>query len=368
MTLGVLTGQAETADHAALDTTTHVVYSGVFSISENGPRGGPNQFLVLSQTTTREKFYASRTISTSTNTFPVGMWHMGVPIRDNQTWPVRAESIIAQELTFLENGNVFCDVLFKNRPSGGLRIPRQMSGTYAMTSATQVLISVQRHFPRRITDFSVSTKTVDPQVEPDAFEFIPTPASCQLNIVTSNTLVWTKYNANTTVYLQNRYDQKPFRIVQFSDCQIPPVTGFAPDGAFLFRLWHEYIVTPDGLIETSTPTRAQCFVRDARTAITVEGIPSPSLFSHALQRAKRDGQPAIFSLRLFGEGRRNECTVDVKAVPNEQDPVWRNILAQDSLPDPELIATLWPIGEFDKNGVLLWDGVAWVRCNWTSPH
>jgi hypothetical protein len=170
------------------------------------------------------------------------------------------------------------------------------------------------------------------------------------------------------VYLQNRYDQKPFRIVQFRDCQMPPVTGFASDGSFLFRLGREYIVTPAGLIETGTPTQTQCFVRDTRTAITVEGIPSPSLLSQALQRAQRDGQPAIFSLRLFGEGRRNECTVDVKVVPNEQDPVWRKILTQDSLPDPELIATLWPIGEFDKNGVLLWDGVAWVRCNWTSPH
>ena len=78
------------------------------------------------------------------------------------------------------------------------------------------------------------TMVYDRKTEPDAFAFIPTPATCELNLVSSNRIVWVRYGgragrrgpSSTTVYIQEQVGRKPIQVVKFGGRNL----GFRANG------------------------------------------------------------------------------------------------------------------------------------------
>jgi len=218
-----------------------------------------------------------------------------------------------------------------------------------------------------------ATVLFDPKSDAEAFSFIPTPATCELHVVTSNLLTWVKYDGrqhgrarvyDTTVYLQDRVGQEPTRIVMFGGRRMPSVVGVSSNGSLLFDRGEEFIVSGDASTRSSSDA-ATFFQRDTRHTcpFDVQTVTSPSAF---VRRLSEDKTPT-FVLPVFRRGDRTAMReLKVKAVPSDT-PFWDQ-MKSGALPTPNQLQQLWPIVEWDNTGFTVWSGMDWEQFKWDANN
>ena len=216
-----------------------------------------------------------------------------------------------------------------------------------------------------------TTVIFDPKSDPEAFSFVPSPATCELHVVTSNRLVWVKYDGrqhgrasacDTTVYLQNRVGQKPTRIVKFGGRRMPSVLGVSCNGSLLFDLEEEFIA-PGDASDRSSSDAAAFFQRDTRHTcpFDVQTVTSPSALA---RRLSKDAAP-VFTLPVFRKGDRSTMReVKVTAVPSETR-LWSR-MKSGVLPAPRELLHLWPVVKWNNTGFTIWSGIDWKQFKWDA--
>ncbi len=221
-----------------------------------------------------------------------------------------------------------------------------------------------------------ATVLFDPKSDAEAFSFIPTPATCELHVVTSNLLVWVKYDGrqhgraragDTTVYLQERVGHEPTRIVMFGGRRMPSVVGVSSNGSLLFDRGEEFIVSGDASARSSSDA-ATFFQRDTRHTcpFDVQTVTSPSAF---VRRLAEDKTPS-FTVPVFRKGDRTTMReLTVTAVPRDSDQKWKQMQPEvGGLPSPDWLRNLWPIVKWDKTGFTIWSGTDWKQFKWDANN
>lgn len=205
----------------------------------------------------------------------------------------------------------------------------------------------------------------------EAFSFIPTPATCELHVVASNLLVWVKYDGqqhghapayDTTVYLQERVDQKPTHIVKYGGCKMPSVVGASVNGSLLFDGGEEFIASGDASARSSSDA-ASFFQSDNRHTcpFDIQAVTSPSIFA---RRLSEDKTPT-FTLPVFRKRDKKAMReLKVKAIPSETQ-FWKQVKS-GALPSPDELKNLWPVAQWDKAGFTIWNGTEWEKFKWDA--
>jgi|GEM_PF-6197795 len=212
----------------------------------------------------------------------------------------------------------------------------------------------------------------DPKSDPNVFESIPTPTTHELQLVTSNHLIWVKSEGalspraqvvSTTVYVQKRVGQKPTLIIRFGGRKMSDVVGVSERGSLLFKGGEEFIVSGDASARSSSDA-SRFFLSDIRhTCIfDIQFVTSPSIF---VRRLSEDKNPT-FVLPVFKmTDKKTMEEIQVKAIPNDQDPEW-NVIKSGDLPSPGWLRNLWPIVEFDEASFTIWNGTEWIKFKWDA--
>jgi|GEM_PF-4805169 len=341
------------------ENTTNVIYNGTYSRLAKGV--SPYEYLTLYQIATKTRFYFSRELLSATNASFLGTWYRG----NNKYWPCGSSGapyLLTHDLTLREDGTVSYSAFLWTNKDHVLRLNRKIDGTFVVASKTQFIVSVSSPLVCNITDFSICTQALDPQKDAKPFDFIPSPATCRLSLVTSNMLVWIKYDADSTVYFQYRLDQKPCQILIFCNQLLPNITGLLNDGSLVFRLFEkEFVVSKEGRIRDFL--QEHC-LRDIRTICPFKIYRpfSPALFKQQLQSSQKSGKPISGTLSISSNKSENTKAISVSAVPNPSDPFWNDILNTEKWVSPEWLDSLWPIAYSDDLGFVLWNGEMWIEC------
>jgi len=218
------------------------------------------------------------------------------------------------------------------------------------------------------------TYIYDRNSDSNEFEFIPSPATCELHLVTSNSLVWVDRREerrafrrppvfNSVVYVQKELGQTPTRIIRFGGHKTPSVVGVSSNGSLLFASGEEFIVSGDVSARLSSDSSA-FFHADIRDTcpFDVHAVTSPSMFA---RRLSEDRTP-VFTLPVFRKGSKKTMKeIRVRAIPGDT-PFWRHMKKTGALPSPESLRHIWPVVRWDDTGLTIWNGDEWTQFKWDA--
>lgn len=212
----------------------------------------------------------------------------------------------------------------------------------------------------------------DQNSDPEMFAFMPTPPWCELQIVTSNLLVWRKYdwglsasNTTTTIYTQERVGQRPIRIIRFSGGSMPGIVGVSLRGSLLFKNGEEFIVADDASARTSSAVSV-FFLPDSRRTCPFDvqtSTLSPTMFVHSLWESKNKSPEFTFAV-FRKSNTKTSRKIQVKVVPDGQSP--QSLIHSGPPPPPTWIKNLWPIVKWDDSGFTIWNGNEWIDFKWDA--
>lgn len=217
----------------------------------------------------------------------------------------------------------------------------------------------------------LTTVIFDPKTDTEAYSFIPTPGTCELQLISSNLFVWVKYdeqrqgrgfNSDTTVYVQAQVGRPPSHVVRFGGRRMPSVTGATQGGSLRFTGGEEFVASGDAAAWSSSAT-SNFFQPDIRhtCAFDIQPNISPSAFAARLAEGRATGTTPTFTLLVvkWGEARR------IREVPVTAPSLSLEALI-GTLPTPEQIRNLWPVVSWNASGFTFWNGTGWTHFEWTD--